>query len=64
MGPGRGAPTSVPGGSTLEASAAPKTRSVTFRTALERRPSLRDLAKEDTDLDSLRDEPAFRDLVG
>jgi mannose-6-phosphate isomerase-like protein (cupin superfamily) len=34
-----------------------------LRTALERRPSLRDLAKEDTDLDPLRDEPAFRELV-
>ena len=35
-----------------------------LRTAIERRPSLRDIAKEDTDLDSLRDEPAFRELVG
>ena len=35
-----------------------------LRVAFERRPSLRDLAKEDTDLDSLRDEPAFRELVG
>ena len=35
-----------------------------LRAAFERRPSLRDLAKEDTDLDPLRDEPAFRDLVG
>jgi hypothetical protein len=32
--------------------------------AFERRPSLRDLAKDDTDLDPLRDEPAFRALVG
>ena len=35
-----------------------------LRVAFERRPSLRDLAKEDTDLDPLRDEPAFRELVG
>ncbi len=34
-----------------------------LRVALEGRPSLGDLAKEDTDLDSLRDEPAFRELV-
>jgi hypothetical protein len=35
-----------------------------LRVAFARRPSLRDLAKEDTDLDPLRDEPAFRELVG
>ena len=35
-----------------------------LRVAFERRPSLRDLSKEDTDLDPLRDEPAFRELVG
>jgi mannose-6-phosphate isomerase-like protein (cupin superfamily) len=35
-----------------------------LRTAIERRPSLRDLAKEDSDLDSLRDEAGFRELVG
>ena len=35
-----------------------------LRVAFERRPSLRDLAKEDTDLDPLRDEPAFRELIG
>src|SRR5262249_50667965 len=35
-----------------------------LRVAFERRPNLRDLAKEDTDLDPLRDEPAFRELVG
>jgi mannose-6-phosphate isomerase-like protein (cupin superfamily) len=35
-----------------------------LRTAIERRPSLRDLAKEDSDFDSLRDEPAFRELLG
>ena len=35
-----------------------------LRVAFERRPSLRDLAKEDTDLDPLRDERAFRELVG
>ena len=34
-----------------------------LRVAFERRPSLRDLAKEDTDLDPLRDEPAFRELM-
>jgi len=34
-----------------------------LRVAFEGRPSLRDLAKEDTDLDPLRDEPAFRELV-
>ncbi len=35
-----------------------------LKTAVERRPSLRDLAKEDTDLDPLREESAFRELVG
>ena len=35
-----------------------------LRVAFERRPSLRDLAKEDTDLDPLRDEPAFASFVG
>ena len=34
-----------------------------LRTALERRPSLRDLAREDGDLDPLRDAPAFLELV-
>src|SRR5262245_28327761 len=34
-----------------------------LRVAFERRPSLRDLAKEDTDLDALRDEPAFSELL-
>jgi mannose-6-phosphate isomerase-like protein (cupin superfamily) len=34
-----------------------------LRTAIEKRPSLRDLAKEDTDLDPLRDQPGFRELV-
>ena len=34
-----------------------------LRVAFELRPSLRDLAKEDTDLDPLRDDPAFRELV-
>jgi mannose-6-phosphate isomerase-like protein (cupin superfamily) len=33
-----------------------------LRVAFERRPSLRELAKEDTDFDPLRDEPAFRAL--
>ena len=31
--------------------------------AFEGRPGLRDLAKEDTDLDPLRDEPGFQELV-
>ena len=35
-----------------------------LRVAFERRQSLRDLAKEDTDLNPLQDEPAFRELVG
>jgi mannose-6-phosphate isomerase-like protein (cupin superfamily) len=35
-----------------------------LRVAFERRPSLRDVAKEDPDLDPLRDEPAYRELVG
>jgi len=35
-----------------------------LRVAFERRPSLRDIAKEDTDLDPLRDEPAYRELAG
>jgi hypothetical protein len=35
-----------------------------LRLAFERRPSLRELAKDDTDFDPLRDEPAFRELVG
>ena len=34
-----------------------------LRIAFQGRPNLRDLAKEDTDLDALRDEPAFRELV-
>ena len=34
-----------------------------LRTAFERRPSLRDLAKEDSDLDPIRDVPGFRELV-
>ena len=34
-----------------------------LRVAIERRPSLRDVAKEDTDLDPLRNEPAFHELV-
>jgi mannose-6-phosphate isomerase-like protein (cupin superfamily) len=34
-----------------------------LRVAFEGRPGLRDLAKEDSDLDALRDEPAFRELV-
>jgi hypothetical protein len=34
-----------------------------LRSAFERQPGLRDLAKEDTDLDSLRDEPRFRELL-
>jgi mannose-6-phosphate isomerase-like protein (cupin superfamily) len=35
-----------------------------LRVAFEQRPSLRELANEDTDLDPLRDDPAFRELVG
>ena len=35
-----------------------------LRVAFRRRPSLRDVAENDTDLDSVRDEPAFRELVG
>ena len=35
-----------------------------LRDAIDRRPSLRDLAKEDSDFDPLREEPAFRELVG
>ena len=35
-----------------------------LRVAFERRPSLRDFASEDTDLESLRDEPVFRELLG
>jgi hypothetical protein len=35
-----------------------------LRVAFERRPSLRDVAEKDSDLDSLRHEPAFRGLVG
>lgn len=31
--------------------------------AFEKRPSLRDIAKEDSDLDPLRDDPAFRELI-
>jgi mannose-6-phosphate isomerase-like protein (cupin superfamily) len=34
-----------------------------LRVAFERRPNLRDLAKEDSDLDPLRGEPAFEELV-
>jgi mannose-6-phosphate isomerase-like protein (cupin superfamily) len=34
-----------------------------LRVAIEKRPDLRDLAKEDTDLDPLRDESAFKELV-
>jgi hypothetical protein len=34
-----------------------------LRTAFEKRPGLRDLAKEDSDLDALREEPAFQELI-
>jgi mannose-6-phosphate isomerase-like protein (cupin superfamily) len=34
-----------------------------LRVALEGRPGLRELATKDTDLDALRDEPAFRELL-
>jgi mannose-6-phosphate isomerase-like protein (cupin superfamily) len=35
-----------------------------LRVALEQRPSLRELARQDSDLDPLSDEAAFRELVG
>jgi mannose-6-phosphate isomerase-like protein (cupin superfamily) len=35
-----------------------------LRLAVEKLPSLRELAKDDADFDALRDEPAFRELVG
>ena len=35
-----------------------------LRQAIDRYEQLRDFAKEDTDLDSLREEPAFKELVG
>lgn len=35
-----------------------------LRVAFEKQPSLRGLANEDTDLDPLRAEPAFRELIG
>jgi mannose-6-phosphate isomerase-like protein (cupin superfamily) len=35
-----------------------------LRIAFERRPGLRELAEHDTDFDALRDEPAFRELLG
>ena len=35
-----------------------------LRAALDLRPSLRDLAKEDSDFDPVRDEPAFKELMG
>ncbi|WP_411276720.1 TPR end-of-group domain-containing protein [Gaiella sp.] len=35
-----------------------------LRDAFERRPSLRELSEQDTDFDPLRNEPAFRELVG
>jgi mannose-6-phosphate isomerase-like protein (cupin superfamily) len=34
-----------------------------LRAAIEKRPNLRDLAKEDSDLDALREEPGFKELV-
>lgn len=34
-----------------------------LRIAFERRPSLRDIARDDTDLDALRADPAFRELI-
>jgi hypothetical protein len=34
-----------------------------LRVAFERRPSLREIAREDADLDPLRDEAAFRELI-
>ncbi|MGH3428287.1 MAG: TPR end-of-group domain-containing protein [Mycobacteriales bacterium] len=35
-----------------------------LKIAFERRPSLRELATADTELDALRDQPAFRELIG
>ncbi len=35
-----------------------------LREAIERRPSLLDFAREDTDFDPLRDEPSFQELIG
>jgi hypothetical protein len=35
-----------------------------LRVACERRPSLREFAKEDSDFDPLREEPDVRELVG
>jgi mannose-6-phosphate isomerase-like protein (cupin superfamily) len=35
-----------------------------LRTAFEKRPGLREMAKRDTDLDPLREEQAFKELVG
>jgi hypothetical protein len=34
-----------------------------LRAAIEARPTFRDLAKDDSDFDPIRDEPGFRDLV-
>ena len=34
-----------------------------LRAAVERRPSFRDLAKEDTDFDLIRNEPGFKAVV-
>ena len=35
-----------------------------LRVAIDKRPSLRDLAKEDSDFDTIREEPGFQQLVG
>jgi mannose-6-phosphate isomerase-like protein (cupin superfamily) len=35
-----------------------------LRTAIERRPRLKELAREDSDLDAIREEPGFEELVG
>jgi hypothetical protein len=35
-----------------------------LRTAFERRPQLKELAREDSDLDAIRGEPGFEELVG
>jgi hypothetical protein len=35
-----------------------------LRSAFEAMPSLRDLARTDSDLDAVRDDPGFRELVG
>ena len=40
-----------------------RTRSGTCASAIERRPQLQELAREDSDFDAIRDEPGFEELV-